>query len=107
MYVMAAEKRLLVPIDASTRRPCYAQVSVRYLASSKYSDADVSLVAPCLIPETSCLEAVGEATCVAYFENQSITAISVDKDYVILFLASLLASVIRCDLLRNSLLDVM
>ena len=61
MYALAAEKRLLVPIDVSTRRPCYAKVTVQYSKQNNTEQgggAVVSMTAPCLIPEPRRLKTV-------------------------------------------------
>nr|CAB3234793.1 anaphase-promoting complex subunit 1-like [Phallusia mammillata] len=58
MYVLATEKRLLVPIDVSRKRPCYARVAVQYLPTPKYNNTTVSMVAPCMLPEASALQSV-------------------------------------------------
>ena len=59
MYALAAEKRLLVPIDVSTRRPCYARVTVQYSRQNNTEQgAVVSMTAPCLIPEPRRLKTV-------------------------------------------------
>ena len=55
---MAIEKRLLVPIDSTTQRPCNARVSVQYMPDTSGQSTVVQTIAPCLLPEIRFLHSV-------------------------------------------------
>ena len=71
MYVLATEKRLLIPIDETTRRPCYARVALEYpplllnntTKATKTGGNLVRLMAPCMLPEFDLLNQVTAAVC--------------------------------------------
>ncbi|XP_069743780.1 anaphase-promoting complex subunit 1 [Narcine bancroftii] len=58
LYVLAAEPRLLVPVDVDTNTPCYALIKVTYKASQWCEEMTVNLMAPCLLPELHLLKEI-------------------------------------------------
>lgn len=58
LYVLAAEPRLLVPVDVDTNTPCYALIKVTYKASQWSDEMTVNLMAPCLLPELHLLKEI-------------------------------------------------
>uniref|UniRef100_A0A8C9U516 Anaphase-promoting complex subunit 1 n=1 Tax=Scleropages formosus TaxID=113540 RepID=A0A8C9U516_SCLFO len=58
LCVLAAEPRLLVPVDVDTCKPCYALLEVTYKATQWYEETTVELMAPALLPELHLLEQV-------------------------------------------------
>ncbi|MBN3279981.1 APC1 protein, partial [Polyodon spathula] len=56
LYVLAAEPRLLVPVDVDTSTPCYALLEVTYKGSQWYEETTVELMAPTLLPELDLLK---------------------------------------------------
>ncbi|KAK1170590.1 anaphase-promoting complex subunit 1 isoform X1 [Acipenser oxyrinchus oxyrinchus] len=58
LYVLAAEPRLLVPVDVDTSTPCYALLEVTYKGSQWYEETTVELMAPTLLPELDLLKQI-------------------------------------------------
>uniref|UniRef100_A0A6I8P4H6 Anaphase-promoting complex subunit 1 n=1 Tax=Ornithorhynchus anatinus TaxID=9258 RepID=A0A6I8P4H6_ORNAN len=58
LYVLAAEPRLLVPVDVDTNIPCYALLEVTYKGSQWYEETTEELMAPTLLPELHLLKQV-------------------------------------------------
>ncbi|XP_059838868.1 anaphase-promoting complex subunit 1 [Hypanus sabinus] len=58
LYVLAAEPRLLVPVDVDTNTPCYALIKVTYKASQWCEEMTVNLMAPSLLPELHLLKEI-------------------------------------------------
>ncbi|CAK8684094.1 unnamed protein product [Clavelina lepadiformis] len=58
LYVMAVEKRLLVPIDVATKRPCYTQVAIQYLPTAYNNSPTIKMIAPCMLPEATYLQSI-------------------------------------------------
>ncbi|OWK53409.1 Anaphase-promoting complex subunit 1 [Lonchura striata] len=60
LYVLAAEPRLLTPVDVDTNTPCYALIEVTYKGTQWYGEATEELMAPTLLPELHLLKQVEE-----------------------------------------------
>ncbi|MEQ2262531.1 Anaphase-promoting complex subunit 1, partial [Xenotaenia resolanae] len=58
LAVLAAEPRLLVPVDVDSLKPCYALLEVTYKATKWYNQTTVELMAPTLLPELHLLKQV-------------------------------------------------
>ncbi|XP_014288938.1 anaphase-promoting complex subunit 1 [Halyomorpha halys] len=58
LYVLAIERRVLLPRDIDTGKLCFAHLTVLYLDTSYYRDQQVKLFAPCIIPELYLLKEV-------------------------------------------------
>ncbi|KAJ0067016.1 hypothetical protein NL108_006265, partial [Boleophthalmus pectinirostris] len=60
LAVLAAEPRLLVPVDVDSLKPCYALLEVTYKASETkwYDETTVELMAPTMLPELHLLKRV-------------------------------------------------
>ncbi|KAM8852237.1 anaphase-promoting complex subunit 1 isoform 1-T1 [Synchiropus picturatus] len=58
LAVLAAEPRLLVPVDVDTQKPCYALLEVSYKETKWYKDTAVELMAPTMLPELHLLKEV-------------------------------------------------
>ncbi|XP_031434697.1 anaphase-promoting complex subunit 1 isoform X2 [Clupea harengus] len=56
--VLAAEPRLLVPVDVDTLKPCHALLDVTYKETKWYGEVTVELMAPTLLPELHLLKEV-------------------------------------------------
>ncbi|ELW51457.1 Anaphase-promoting complex subunit 1 [Tupaia chinensis] len=56
LYVLAAEPRLLVPVDVDTNTPCYALLEVTYKGTQWYEQTKEELMAPTLLPELHLLK---------------------------------------------------
>ncbi|XP_056147337.1 anaphase-promoting complex subunit 1 [Lampris incognitus] len=56
--VLAAEPRLLVPVDVDTLKPCYALLEVTYKGTQWYEETTVELMAPAILPELHLLKQV-------------------------------------------------
>lgn len=56
LYVLAAEPRLLVPVDVDTNTPCYALIEVTYKGTQWYEQTKEELMAPTLLPELHLLK---------------------------------------------------
>ncbi|RLW07223.1 hypothetical protein DV515_00004274 [Chloebia gouldiae] len=56
LYVLAAEPRLLTPVDVDTNTPCYALIEVTYKGTQWYGEATEELMAPTLLPELHLLK---------------------------------------------------
>lgn len=56
--VLAAEPRLLVPVDVDTLKPCHALLDVTYHGTKWYDEVTVELMAPTLLPELHLLKEV-------------------------------------------------
>ncbi|MEJ1278730.1 anaphase promoting complex subunit 1 [Cricetulus griseus] len=56
LYVLAAEPRLLVPVDVDTNTPCYALIEVTYKGTQWYDQTKEELMAPTLLPELHLLK---------------------------------------------------
>uniref|UniRef100_A0A673WJI8 Anaphase-promoting complex subunit 1 n=1 Tax=Salmo trutta TaxID=8032 RepID=A0A673WJI8_SALTR len=56
--VLAAEPRLLVPVDVDTLKPCYALLDVTYKETPWYEETTVELMAPTMLPELQLLKKV-------------------------------------------------
>ncbi|KAL0964539.1 hypothetical protein UPYG_G00325360 [Umbra pygmaea] len=54
--VLAAEPRLLVPVDVDTLKPCYALLDVTYKETQWYEETTVELMAPTMLPELQLLK---------------------------------------------------
>uniref|UniRef100_A0A2K6DAI7 Anaphase-promoting complex subunit 1 n=1 Tax=Macaca nemestrina TaxID=9545 RepID=A0A2K6DAI7_MACNE len=61
LYVLAAEPRLLVPVDVDTNTPCYALLEVTYKGTQWYEQTKEELMAPTLLPELHLLKQVSWA----------------------------------------------
>ncbi|XP_019518437.1 PREDICTED: anaphase-promoting complex subunit 1 isoform X7 [Hipposideros armiger] len=58
LYVLAAEPRLLVPVDVDTNTPCYTLLEVTYKGTQWYEQTREELMAPTLLPELHLLKQV-------------------------------------------------
>uniref|UniRef100_A0A8C0FJZ4 Anaphase-promoting complex subunit 1 n=1 Tax=Bubo bubo TaxID=30461 RepID=A0A8C0FJZ4_BUBBB len=58
LYVLAAEPRLLTPVDVDTNTPCYALIEVTYKGTQWYAEATEELMAPTLLPELHLLKQI-------------------------------------------------
>ncbi|XP_015271620.1 PREDICTED: anaphase-promoting complex subunit 1 [Gekko japonicus] len=58
LYVLAAEPRLLVPMDVDTDTPCYALLEVTYKGTQWYEETTEELMAPTLLPELHLLKQI-------------------------------------------------
>ncbi|XP_026535928.1 anaphase-promoting complex subunit 1 [Notechis scutatus] len=58
LYVLAAEPRLLVPVDVDTDTPCYALLEVTYQGTQWYEQTSEELMAPTLLPELHLLKQI-------------------------------------------------
>ncbi|XP_054840642.1 anaphase-promoting complex subunit 1 [Eublepharis macularius] len=58
LYVLAAEPRLLVPMDVDTDTPCYALLEVTYRGTQWYEETTEELMAPTLLPELHLLKQI-------------------------------------------------
>ncbi|XP_077585962.1 anaphase-promoting complex subunit 1 isoform X1 [Stigmatopora nigra] len=58
LTVLAAETRLLVPVDVDSLKPCYALLDVTYKKTEWYDETTVELVAPTMLPELNLLKRV-------------------------------------------------
>ncbi|XP_063299741.1 anaphase-promoting complex subunit 1 isoform X2 [Pelobates fuscus] len=58
LYVLAAEPRLLVPVDVDTNTPCYVLLEVTYKGTQWYEETTEELMAPSLLPELHLLKQI-------------------------------------------------
>ncbi|CAF97047.1 unnamed protein product, partial [Tetraodon nigroviridis] len=58
LAVLAAEPRLLVPVDVDNLKPCYALLEVTYKETRWYNETTIELMAPTLLPELHLLKRV-------------------------------------------------
>ncbi|KAM4771923.1 anaphase-promoting complex subunit 1 [Rhinophrynus dorsalis] len=58
LYVLAAEPRLLVPVDVDTNMPCYVLLEVTYKGTQWYEETTEELMAPSLLPELHLLKQI-------------------------------------------------
>nr|XP_060610458.1 anaphase-promoting complex subunit 1 isoform X2 [Anolis sagrei ordinatus] len=58
LYVLAAEPRLLVPVDVDTETPCYALLEVTYKGTQWYEETTEEPMAPTLLPELHLLKQI-------------------------------------------------
>ncbi|KAM8947728.1 anaphase-promoting complex subunit 1 isoform 2-T2 [Pelodytes ibericus] len=58
LYVLAAEPRLLVPVDVDTNSPCYVLLEVTYKGTQWYEETTEELMAPTLLPELHLLKRI-------------------------------------------------
>uniref|UniRef100_A0A8C5QUZ9 Anaphase-promoting complex subunit 1 n=1 Tax=Leptobrachium leishanense TaxID=445787 RepID=A0A8C5QUZ9_9ANUR len=58
LYVLAAEPRLLVPVDVDTNYPCYVLLEVTYKGTQWYEETTEELMAPSLLPELHLLKQI-------------------------------------------------
>ncbi|MBZ3885433.1 Anaphase-promoting complex subunit 1 [Sciurus carolinensis] len=58
LYVLAAEPRLLVPVDVDMNTPCYALIEVTYKGTQWYEQTKEELMAPTLLPELHLLKQI-------------------------------------------------
>ncbi|KAJ7425785.1 anaphase promoting complex subunit 1 [Willisornis vidua] len=58
LYVLAAEPRLLTPVDVDSNTPCYALIEVTYKGTQWYKEATEELMAPTLLPELHLLKQI-------------------------------------------------
>nr|XP_061821876.1 anaphase-promoting complex subunit 1 [Nerophis lumbriciformis] len=58
LTVLAAEPRLLVPVDVDSLKPCYALLEVTYKETRWYAETTVELMAPTMLPELHLLRRV-------------------------------------------------
>ncbi|MBN3295003.1 APC1 protein, partial [Amia calva] len=58
LCVLAAEPRLLVPVDVDSNKPCYALLEVTYLETQWYEETTVELMAPTVLPELNLLKQI-------------------------------------------------
>ncbi|XP_036402941.1 anaphase-promoting complex subunit 1 [Megalops cyprinoides] len=58
LAVLAAEPRLLVPVDVDTCKPCYALLEVTYKETQWYEETTVELMAPTILPELHLLKQI-------------------------------------------------
>uniref|UniRef100_A0AAY4C5Y8 Anaphase-promoting complex subunit 1 n=1 Tax=Denticeps clupeoides TaxID=299321 RepID=A0AAY4C5Y8_9TELE len=58
LSVLAAEPRLLVPVDVDTLKPCHALLDVTYKETQWYEETTVELMAPTLLPELHLLKEI-------------------------------------------------
>uniref|UniRef100_A0A673NDK9 Anaphase-promoting complex subunit 1-like n=1 Tax=Sinocyclocheilus rhinocerous TaxID=307959 RepID=A0A673NDK9_9TELE len=58
LAVLAAEPRLLVPVDVDSLKPCYALLDVTYRETQWYEETTVELMAPTMLPELHLLKRI-------------------------------------------------
>ncbi|XP_030628160.1 anaphase-promoting complex subunit 1 [Chanos chanos] len=58
LAVLAAEPRLLVPVDVDSLKPCYALLDVTYKGTQWYEETTVEMMAPTLLPELHLLKEI-------------------------------------------------
>ncbi|XP_069957197.1 anaphase-promoting complex subunit 1 isoform X2 [Cherax quadricarinatus] len=58
LYVLAAEPRLLMPVDVDTGRLCQVNVTVRFSDTHQYKNQSYEAMAPLMLPELSKLSQV-------------------------------------------------
>ncbi|MPC33172.1 Anaphase-promoting complex subunit 1 [Portunus trituberculatus] len=58
LYVLAAEPRLLMPIDVDTGRLCQVSVTVRFNNTKQYKNQSYEALAPLMLPELSKLSEI-------------------------------------------------
>uniref|UniRef100_A0A8C2L8N7 Anaphase-promoting complex subunit 1 n=1 Tax=Cyprinus carpio TaxID=7962 RepID=A0A8C2L8N7_CYPCA len=58
LAVLAAEPRLLVPVDVDTLKPCYALLDVTYRETQWYEETTVELMGPTMLPELHLLKRI-------------------------------------------------
>uniref|UniRef100_A0A8D2NR13 Anaphase-promoting complex subunit 1 n=1 Tax=Zosterops lateralis melanops TaxID=1220523 RepID=A0A8D2NR13_ZOSLA len=58
LYVLAAEPRLLTPVDVDSNTPCYALIEVTYKGTQWYGEVTEELMAPTLLPELHLLKQI-------------------------------------------------
>ncbi|KAM4693876.1 anaphase-promoting complex subunit 1 [Discoglossus pictus] len=58
LYVLAAEPRLLVPVDVDTNTPCYVLLEVMYKGTQWYEETTEDVMAPTLLPELHLLKQI-------------------------------------------------
>ncbi|RXN09443.1 anaphase-promoting complex subunit 1-like protein [Labeo rohita] len=58
LAVLAAEPRLLVPVDVDSLKPCYALLDVTYKETQWYEETTVELMAPTMLPELHLLKRI-------------------------------------------------
>ncbi|KAI5108590.1 anaphase-promoting complex subunit 1 isoform X2, partial [Silurus meridionalis] len=58
LCVLAAEPRLLVPVDVDTLKPCYALLDITYTETQWYEETTVELMAPTMLPELHLLKQI-------------------------------------------------
>uniref|UniRef100_A0A671WIS7 Anaphase promoting complex subunit 1 n=1 Tax=Sparus aurata TaxID=8175 RepID=A0A671WIS7_SPAAU len=58
LAVLAAEPRLLVPVDVDSLKPCYALLEITYKETKWYDETTVELMAPTMLPELHLLKRV-------------------------------------------------
>ncbi|KAL7987272.1 hypothetical protein Chor_006191 [Crotalus horridus] len=58
LYVLAADPRLLVPVDVDTDTPCYALLEVTYKGTQWYEETSEEFMAPTLLPELHLLKQI-------------------------------------------------
>ncbi|TSN48450.1 Anaphase-promoting complex subunit 1 [Bagarius yarrelli] len=58
LCVLAAEPRLLVPVDVDTLKPCYALLDITYKETQWYEETTVELMAPAMLPELHLLKQI-------------------------------------------------
>ncbi|XP_019371655.1 PREDICTED: anaphase-promoting complex subunit 1 isoform X1 [Gavialis gangeticus] len=58
LYVLAAEPRLLVPVDVDTNTPCYALLEVTFKGTQWYEETTEEMMAPTLLPELHLLKQI-------------------------------------------------
>uniref|UniRef100_A0A3B5Q131 Anaphase promoting complex subunit 1 n=1 Tax=Xiphophorus maculatus TaxID=8083 RepID=A0A3B5Q131_XIPMA len=68
LAVLAAEPRLLVPVDVDSLKPCYALLEVTYKGTKWYNETTVELMAPTLLPELHLLKEVKQIKGPRYWE---------------------------------------
>uniref|UniRef100_A0A0P4WJL7 Uncharacterized protein n=1 Tax=Scylla olivacea TaxID=85551 RepID=A0A0P4WJL7_SCYOL len=58
LYVLAAEPRLLMPVDVDTGRLCQVSVTVRFSDTKQYKNQSYEALAPLMLPELSKLSEI-------------------------------------------------
>ncbi|XP_063774168.1 anaphase-promoting complex subunit 1 isoform X1 [Pseudophryne corroboree] len=58
LYVLAAEPRLLVPVDVDSSTPCYVLLETTYKGTQWYEETTEELMAPTLLPELHLLKQI-------------------------------------------------
>ena len=58
MYVLAADPRLLIPVDVDSNTPCYALIEVTFKGTQWYAETTEEMMAPTLLPELHLLKQI-------------------------------------------------
>uniref|UniRef100_A0A8C3KVC3 Anaphase-promoting complex subunit 1 n=1 Tax=Chrysolophus pictus TaxID=9089 RepID=A0A8C3KVC3_CHRPC len=58
LYVLAADPRLLIPVDVDSNTPCYALIEVTFKGTQWYAETTEEMMAPTLLPELHLLKQI-------------------------------------------------